>query len=198
MAKCSPMPRAFPEALVFVVFLMGGCHKPPQRVLVPPPPAPMARPQAPPELPQPPQVDTRTSTPSTLPAATAEVPAPPPPAPVKVKRPPRRTPTPPPPVIAAPAQPSDPTPEAPQLGQILSPQEVRQLNADIERSAQVTQSSLQSLSGKNLNAQQQAAASQAQSFLKQAMEIRSSDLPSARSLAQRAEVVARDLAASVR
>jgi hypothetical protein len=81
---------------------------------------------------------------------------------------------------------------------VISPQLKHRMDAEIDRAVHNAQMSLQSLTGKNLSAQQQLAAAQAGSFLRQAVEIRKQDLSSARSLAQRAEVIARDLAKSVR
>ena len=97
-----------------------------------------------------------------------------------------------------PAAPSAPPPDLPQLGEILSPQDTRRLNADLDRAMRNAKASLQSVKGKVLNAQQETAAEQAASFLRQAAEMRLHDLPSACSLAQRAEVIARDLARTVK
>ena len=57
---------------------------------------------------------------------------------------------------------------------------------------------LGSLKGKHLTRRQQAFMSQVQSFIAQAQETRKMDLAGARSLAERADLLAADLAASVR
>ena len=185
--------------------LLAGCHKQPQRVLLAPPAQPAASttgPAMPAELPPPPQVDTATQPAATLPPIPTATTPPPPaaPLPTKAVRPTR--------VIKkenSPALAVDPptpvpalVPPAPQLGEILAPQDKRRLNADIDRAMRNAEASLNSVSGKALNAQQQGAAAQAASFLRQAVEIRDQDLSSARSLAQRAEVIAGDLARSVK
>ncbi|HME06516.1 MAG TPA: hypothetical protein VKG25_05670 [Bryobacteraceae bacterium] len=195
------MHKAIAELLLGSVLLLAGCHKQPQRVLVVPPPAPAARPAPPADLPPPPQVETPAQPAATLPPATAEVPpAPPAPAAPKAKRPSRskRDNSPAPAVVEAPAPAVAPAPDPPQLGEVLSQQDMRRMNADLDRAMRNAQAVLRSLTGKVLTAQQQAAAEQAASFLRQAVEVRSQDLASARSLAQRAEVIARDLASSVR
>jgi len=194
------MPKAAAKLLVSVL-LLAGCHKQPQRVMVAPPPVPAAQPAPPAELPPPPQVDTPAPPAPNLPQPSAQVPpAPPAPAPVKANRRARVKKENPPPAVEAvetPA-PAAPAPDPPQLGEVLSPQDARRLNADLDRAVRNANASLQSVTGKVLNAQQETAAAQAASFLRQAAEMRLHDLPSARSLAQRAEVIARDLARSVK
>jgi len=202
MARCFHMPKAGAKLLI-VALLSIGCHKQPQRILVAAPPAPAARPAPPLELPPPPPVDAPDAPATTLPPATPVVVPQPPPAPVKAKakrNAPAKKET---PTLAAGA--SEPAPEpapslapAPELGEVISPQLKHRMDAEIDRAVHNAQMSLQSLTGKNLSAQQQLAAAQAGSFLRQAVEMRKQDLSSARSLAQRAEVIARDLAKSVR
>jgi hypothetical protein len=113
----------------------------------------------------------RPTTPA-APAAAAE-PAPPPPA----------------------APPAAPTPP-PKLGDILSPEEQRQYNAAIDQSLSHAQASLNSLGGRQLNKDQQAEVDQIRNFMQQAQASRGKDPSGAKSLSERAEVLARDLAAS--
>ncbi len=204
MAKYFLMPRAIAELTLLSVLLLAGCQKQPQRVLIaPPPPAPAARPAPPAELPPPPKVDTPEQPTATLPAdATTEVPpAPSTPEAPKAKRRSRskkENSATPPAATEAPAPLVAPAQDPPQLGEVLSQQDMRRMNADLDRAIRNAQAILRSLTGKILTAQQQSAATQIMSFLRQAVEVRSQDLASARSLAQRAEVIARDLANSVR
>lgn len=204
MAKRFLMSKATTE-LVLAILLLAGCHKQPHRILLAPPAQPAASttgPAMPAELPPPPQVDTATQPAATLPPIPTATTPPPPAAPlptkavkptrvIKKENSPALAVDPPVPVPA-------PVPPAPQLGEILAPQDKRRLNADIDRAMRNAEASLNSVSGKALNGQQQGAAAQAASFLRQAVEIRDQDLSSARSLAQRAEVIAGDLARSVK
>jgi hypothetical protein len=192
------MPKAAAKLLLVVLFAVG-CQKQPQRILAAPPPTPAAQPAPPAEVLPPPQVDAPSPPAPTLPpVAGTEVPPPPSaPARVKPKRPASARKETPPPVADTPA-PAPASAPAPQLGEVISPQRKRRLDADVDRAIHNAQTSLQSLTGKNLSAQQQVAAAQAASFLRQAAEARPQDLASARSLAQRAEVIARDLAKTVK
>jgi hypothetical protein len=195
------MPKAAPKLLLSVLLTIG-CQKQPQRVFVAAPPVPSAQPAVPPsvEASPPPQVNTPTPQATPLPpVAPADVPpAPPLPARAKTKRPaPAKKET---PIVVSP-DPAEPSPTpvpAPQLSEVISPQRRRGMDADIDKAIHSAQINLQAVAGKNLTAQQTAAAAQAASFLRQAVEVRSQDLSAARSLAQRAEVIARDLAKTVK
>jgi hypothetical protein len=57
--------------------------------------------------------------------------------------------------------------------------------------------SLNSGGNRRISKEQQAVVGQVRNFIQQAQKVRSSDLPAAKSLAERAEVLARDLAASL-
>jgi hypothetical protein len=196
------MPKAGVKLLV-AALLSIGCQKPPQRIFVAAPPAPAAQSAPPLEPPPPPPVDAAVASAPTLPPATPVVVPQPPPAPVKAKakrNAPAKKET---PTLAASAPEPAPEPDpsvapAPQLGEVISPQLKHRMDTDIDRAVHNAQMSLQSLTGKSLSARQQVAAAQARSFLRQAVEMRNHDLSSARSLAQRAEVIARDLARSVK
>jgi hypothetical protein len=120
---------------------------------------------------------------------------PPQPAPAAAKpiRSAAPTPAPPAPTPAAPPAPAQP---APKLGDILSADDQKQFSASIDQSLSRAQVSLNSIGGRQLNKDQQAQAEQIHNFMKQAQVTRGSDLAGAKSLAERAEVLARDLAAS--
>jgi hypothetical protein len=110
----------------------------------------------------------------------------PPPAQAPQNPPPRR-----------PSGPGQPNP-APRLGDILTPQQERQYNTAIDQSLARAQSSLGSIANRQLTKEQQGVVTQIQGFIQQAQTTRQSNLPAARSLAERAEVLARDLAGSLR
>lgn len=97
---------------------------------------------------------------------------------------------------AASAPPPASTP--PKLGDILTPDEQKQYSASIDQSLSRAQASLNSIGGRQLNKDQQGEAEQVRNFIEQAKAARASDLAGAKSLAERAEVLARDLAASFR
>jgi hypothetical protein len=94
------------------------------------------------------------------------------------------------------AGPATPTP-APKLGDVLTADQQKRFNASVDQSLAHAQASLESVERRQLNKDQQAEVEQVRSFIQQAQGARSSDLAGAKSLAERAEVLARDLAASV-
>ncbi len=99
----------------------------------------------------------------------------------------------------APAQPTQPAAESPiRLGRALGADEQRALNANIDEHLANAQRVLLSLAGKRLNRQQTDSAEHVKSFIAQAVETRKTDLAAARSLAERADVLASDLARSVK
>jgi hypothetical protein len=83
------------------------------------------------------------------------------------------------------------------LGDILTADEQKQYVAAIDQSLAHAQTSLNSIGGRQLNKDQQAQAQQIRNFIEQARAARGSDPAGAKSLAERAEVLARDLAASI-
>jgi hypothetical protein len=102
----------------------------------------------------------------------------------------------------APSAPA-PTPTAapalpPKLGDILTPDEQKQYSASIDQSLSHAQANLNAIAARQLNKEQQAEVEQIRNFMQQAQATRSSDLGGAKSLAERAEVLARDLAATFR
>jgi hypothetical protein len=155
-------------------------------------------------------------TPTAAPAETAPSPAPVAPAPPPQTQPPQpqapqpQAPQPQPPQPQPPSQspqpstaprrstpPSEPNPP-PRLGDILTPEQARQYNSAIDQSLARTQSSLGVIAQHRLTKEQQGVVAQIQSFIQQAQTTRKSNLPAARSLAERADVLARDLAGSLR
>jgi hypothetical protein len=96
----------------------------------------------------------------------------------------------------APAAPSTPAAPAPKLGDILTPDEQKQYSASIDQSLSHAKTSLNSIAGRQLNKDQQAEVEQIRNFMQQAQDTRGSDPGGAKSLAARAEVLARDLAAT--
>lgn len=96
----------------------------------------------------------------------------------------------------APAAPDSPTP-APKLGDVLTADEQKQYNASIDQSLAHAQTSLDRIKAHRLTPAQADEAEQVTSFIKQAQAARASDLAGANSLAERAEVLAKDLAAAL-
>jgi hypothetical protein len=82
------------------------------------------------------------------------------------------------------------------LGDILTPDEQKQYTASIDQSLTHARASLNSIGGRQLNQDQQRQVEQIRNFIEQAQKTRATDLAGAKSLAERAEVLARDLAAS--
>ena len=178
------------------------CHK--RQVLIPattPAPAPATAQPAPTpaartteEIPPPPTIAPSAETPQ----PESVIPNPPPAPPPAPPKPPRRN-TPLPPTPAAPAA-TTPTPAAPapRLGIILTPEQQRQYNSDIDQSLQRADASLKSIGNRQLSNEQQASLDEARNFIRQAQATRASDLPAALRLAERADVLARNLASSLR
>ncbi len=134
--------------------------------------------------------------PATVPDTTQETtppPATPPATPAPARRPSRP---------AAPSTPPANTPPASQqplrLGDMLTPEQQRQYNTAIDQALGRAQANLAAVANRQLTNQQQATLAQVQNFIEQAQTTRRSDLAGAKSLAERADVLARDLAKSVR
>lgn len=176
------------------------CHK--RQVLIPTsPPAPVpsapaeaapavAKP-APQEIPAPPALAPAAPAPGAE-SAIPNQPAAPPPAPARTtRRPSRQAPA---PAAPAAAQPAPNAAPAPQLAIVLTPDQQRQYNADVDQSLQRAEASLKSIGNRQLTEQQQASLDEVRNFIRQAQATRASDLPGARRLAERAEVLAGNLA----
>ena len=128
-------------------------------------------------------------------------PATPPPAPAAAA-PAESTPAPPPPRKPAPRpEPPKPAPaptESPRLGALLTPEQQRDQNARIDHSLGAAAKSLSAVENRTLLTAQQAAVTQIRGFMAQAEQLRKTDLTGARSLAERAQLLARDLLNSLR
>jgi hypothetical protein len=147
-----------------------------------PAPAPPALLEPPPEIPP----DTTAQGPATLPHQEPPLPAPPP----ARKTPPR---------FAAPAAeaPQAATP-APLLVPVLTPAQRQELERSVNERTSRAQRVLASIAGRRLSREQAELAGQIRTFLKQAEEARGTDLLRANNLAERAEVLAEDLALRLR
>jgi hypothetical protein len=197
------MPRFLPlqGALALLLVLEPACRK--RQVAIPVPPQPAAsQPQAAePSAP----ASQNSSTPQTGPATTNSAVSP-----YQVNKPAQPAATAPPkssgsvatPSVSpsAPATaPSTATPvQPPQLGDIVTPDQQRKYNAAIDQSLSRAQASLATVANRVLSKDQQRLVEQIRNIMQQAQVSRNSDLPGAKSLAQRAEVLAKDLAGSFR
>lgn len=87
----------------------------------------------------------------------------------------------------------------PQLGQMLSDEQRRDYEARIHAALQRARANLRKARGNpRLNEAQQRMAAQVETFVEQAEQRRKTDLVSSRSLAERADLLARDLVESLR
>ncbi len=202
------MPRFPLLQASFVLFLVGesACHQ--RHATVPLPPPPVSTPAAPAPAPvagaatkngQAPS--SAPSTPTTTPRAqqqnTYQVNKPPQPTPAPKKPARPAAPAPAPAPTVEPVTPPPPPTPAPKLGDVLTADEQRQYDTAIDQSLSHAQASLTSVGARQLNKDQQAQVEQIRNFMQQAQSTRNSDPMGAKSLAERAEVLARDLAASL-
>lgn len=207
------MPRLPLLQVSFALFLVweSSCQK--KQVVVPLTPTPVASPAPAPEAEEAPA-----PTPATTeaPAPTTTTPAPTtsthpaqdsspyqvnkPPVPAPAAKKPVRAAAPPQPAPAATPAPAPPVPPAPapKLGDVLTSDEQKQYSASIDQSLSQAQASLNFIGTRQLNKDQQAEVEQIKNFMQHAQSTRASDPAGAKSLAERAEVLARDLAASFR
>jgi hypothetical protein len=88
--------------------------------------------------------------------------------------------------------------ESPRLGALLTPEQQRDQNVRIDRSLEDAARSLSAVEKRTLSPAQQSAVAQIRGFMAQAEQLRKSDLTGARSLAERAQLLARDLLHSLR
>lgn len=138
-----------------------------------------------PEPAQPPQVQPEPAQQVPTPAPAQPQPAPVPPKPKPVVQ----TPKPP-----APA----PAPAPPSFGQILSPQQQTELRNSYQQNAQFARQVLGQVKGRALSREQAETANRIRSFLSQADEAQAKDPATAAQLAQRAQILARDLQSALR
>lgn len=167
----------------------------PPAVITPPSPA-KAEPPKP--LGPPPKVATQPAPEAEPPPDVIQTPTPSPPP--RKRQPPRaqkktaRTA----PAAAAPAPNPEPAAPAPQLTPIITPAEQQQLNQEIDASVRSAETALAMVAKARLSGQKRENLRRAQSFLKQAQEMRANDPATALTLAKRADALARDLASAVR
>lgn len=94
----------------------------------------------------------------------------------------------------APVEPPQPAPAAPPvLGTMLTPERKLALNREIDGSLTRARRNLSALAGKNLDAAGRETTRQVESFIQQAQTARASDLEASHSLAERADLLSRDL-----
>jgi hypothetical protein len=86
-----------------------------------------------------------------------------------------------------------PEAEAPQLEQILSPEERQAYLEDIDSNINRAQKTVDTLQGRNLSGEQKTYLARVRAFMDQAREARKTDLFRAKNLAERASVLAEDL-----
>src|ERR1700687_2199920 len=182
--------QAFIISFALLLAVSGiACRKQISKPVLAAPAAPAAAtpaPTAPMEQPPPAQI------PNEPPVALPQpVMTPPPDEPVQTKKP-KHTSRP-----AAPAT-APPTNQPLRLGQMLTPAQERQYNAAMDQSLRRAQANIAIVSKRRLSTEQQGVVAQIQSFIEQAQSTRKTNLTEAKSLAKRADVLARDLAHTVR
>ena len=168
------------------------CRKTAQPVLaVPAAPAATTAPVEPMEQP-PQQTPVTTQPPPALPQPSV---APPPPEEAQPKKPVRRASR-----STTPATPAtSPSTNQPlRLGEMLTPEQERQYNTAMDQSLQRAHANIARVSRRQLSKEQQSVVAQVQSFIEQAQNTRKTNLTAAKSLAERADVLARELARTVR
>src|SRR5579862_1172461 len=192
------MPRfsRLQASLVLLLAWESSCHR--RQAAVPVPSAPNAIQPATPaaapaaESPQPPVPGTTTQAQEPSPYQVNKAPQPAPAAKKPAASPSATSPA----SNPAPSTPPPAPAPAPKLGDILTPDAQKQYNASIDQSLSHAQTSLNSIGGRQLNKAQRAEVEQIRNFVQQAQTARASDPAGAKSLAERAEVLARDLAAT--
>ena len=159
------------------------------RVFVPPPVMPESVPSRVPPLPTAPNIDARA--PAENPEITTGAGLPtigPPPTPRRTNPPRASIPSPPAPTPAI----VEPAP-SPRLETILTPDQLRDYNRNMDESLERVKKVLASVTGKRLKPELTTIVGRIQTFQKQAEQARESDLVTAVSLARRADLLAQDL-----
>ncbi len=190
--------------IVLLAGLASSCHKRHAAVPLAPIPAPAESTGAPAPTPAP----VPATAPATAPPANPQLqekPSPLGPPAAQPSQPPQPAQSTQPPPLVPPQQPQQPprraTPAnrpapAPRLGDILSSDQERQYNLAIDQSLARAETSLKAVANRKLSKEQQAVVNQVRNFMQQAQTTRKTNLTAARSLAERADVLARDLAGS--
>lgn len=164
---------------------------------------PFRRKKTPPPIPPPPPVQQPVPAPTPPPAepkptAQPTVQQPPDTETIRLPEPaPKPVPQPKPAPVTPPAPPEPPPGPAPQLGQLLSADEQVRYTRLTDQALARARSALLKIEGRRLTAEQKAALDRVLTFIRQAQELRGRDLVQAAGLAQRADLLARDLAAGV-
>jgi hypothetical protein len=177
------------SALFGCLLMCSGCwfQKTKPVAFTPPPPHPPAKLGLPPVLPDPPELVVNTGTYWT-PDVIAVVP--------DLPEPPKPTPRPKPPVVVAGPKAPQTLPDqpvAPKLGQIFTPEQIREYNKDLDDSLERVRRHLTELTKKRLNRDDLITLERIRTFQKQAEEARLEDLFAAVQLAHRANDLAQDL-----
>jgi hypothetical protein len=186
--------QVFTISLVFLLAVSAiACRKRAQLVLaVPAAPAATTAPVEPMEQP-PQQTPATTQPPPALPQPTVATPPPEDVSqPKKTARRASRPTTPAAPVTSPPAN------QPLRLGEMLTPEQERQYNTAMDQSLQRANANIARVSKRQLSKEQQSVVAQVQSFIEQAQSTRKTNLTAAKSLAERADVLARELARTVR
>jgi hypothetical protein len=184
-------PVTVQTALALLLMLSStGCTwfgRKPKVAATPPQPHPVvtAPPVITPEPEPPPQVQPDQPQPVPTPPPAQPQPAPVPPKPKPVVQTPKPS---------APA----PAPAPPSFGQILSPEQQTELRNSYQQNAQFARQVLGQVKGRALSREQAEAANRIRSFLSQADEAQAKDPATAARLAQRAQILARDLQSTLR
>lgn len=187
------------SALLIVVALAcstSGClwfHKPTKAASLPAPP-PHPKVTTAPVLLDPPNLSAMVVRLPPLPAWTPPRYSPPPPRTRRAAAEPK-------PVVTPPVQPPEtttttataPTQPAPRLGQIYTPEQVREYTRTLDESLDRVKKALVTLGNRSLNAEQKDTLDRILTFQKQAEQAREQDLVAAVNLAKRADLLARDL-----
>jgi len=189
-------------AMALVLLLAPGCWPfgKKRAKQLPPTPIPPAQPreQEKVETPAPPKIQSEpppaAQTPPSSIEAQGKLPAPPPPRSSKRNRRAKHpTVAEEPPAAQAPPAGAPSAAPQPRLGEMLSPEELREHTRNYDYSLRETQRMLAQILKRNLTADQSQSAARIRTFLAQAEELRRSDLVAAVNLARRAELLARDL-----
>lgn len=154
-------------------------------VQLPVDPRPPQRIEPPPEIIVPPEPKPRVEAPPSFPKATQEE------APEPAPRQRRRTPTPVQPQPEAPAV-QTPAAQVPQLAPVMTDGERRALDEAIDNAIARAVQNIRAVRSRGVAGPAKEMADQAESFVRQAQEIRKSDPGAAKSLAERAELLSRE------
>lgn len=179
----------------------GGCIFRKKKPAPPPTQIPVAQPVPPSKpdpLPPPPQVEAQLPPLSTVPAPPEEIDVPEPPPQQQPRRPRRPPPATAQPVQDSPAPQAPTTPEPPKLVQLLTADEQRRYQGELEQYLRNAEAIVTQANGRTLDGQQSDMIVRIRAFAQQARDQRETDLMTARNLAQRADVLARDLQRTLR